>query len=100
MKGARLVEKEIGLKAPFTRCASHASAGTIRRRLCTTETMCQDAAKALYENLRKLLKHFSKSPKSSDLLNKALSAIEINNVHVLNWGSTRMAGFLDACLQA
>ena len=40
------------------------------------------------------------SPKSTELLNNAISAMEMNDIHLLNWGSTRMAGFLDACMQA
>ena len=40
------------------------------------------------------------SPKSMQFLNNASDTLEMNNVHVLNWGSTRMAGFLDACIQA
>ena len=62
--------------------------------------MCDTNAKALYENLRALLKHFSSSPKSTDALNEALSALEMNNIQVLNWGSTRMSGFMDACVQS
>ena len=45
----------------------------------------------------KVLKHFSKSSKSSELLTEALDALELNQVHLMNWGGTRMAGFLDAC---
>ena len=56
--------------------------------------------KNLYENLRKLLKHFSMTPKSSELLTNALAAMEMHDVHLLNWGSTRMVGLLDACVQA
>ena len=73
--------------------------GTIRR-LCTSETMSQIDAKGLYENLKALLKHFSESPKSSDMLYEALNMLEMNDIHLLNWGSTRMAGFLDTCIQA
>ena len=40
------------------------------------------------------------SPNSTELLNNALSAMEMNGIHLLNWGSTRMAGFFDACMQA
>lgn len=54
----------------------------------------------IYENLRKVLGHFSKSPKSTELLNTALDALERNNIHMLVWGATRMSGFLDACGQA
>ena len=99
LKASHLLEETYGLKCPFSHCGSHASAGTIRR-LFTPKTMCQDDAKSLYENLRKLLKHFSKSPKSSKLLHQALKALEMNDIHLLNWGSTRMAGFLDACIEA
>ena len=38
--------------------------------------------------------------KSSELLSNALAAMEMHEVHLLNWDSTRMAGFLDACVQA
>ena len=67
MKGSRLLEEMYGIKSPFTRCSSHASFVTIRR-LFTSKTMCQSDAQALYEDQRKVLNHFSKRPKSSELL--------------------------------
>ena len=99
MKGSRLLDEVYGIKSPFTCCSSHASFGNIRR-LRTLKTMCQSDAQALYENLRKVLQHFSKSPKSSELLTEALDALELNQIHLMNWGGTRMAGFLDACQKA
>ena len=87
MKGSRLSEKIYSIKSPFTCCLSHASFGTIRC-LCTSKTICQSDAQALCENLRKVLKHFLKSPKSSEVLTEC---------HLMNWGGTRMAGFLDTC---
>ena len=39
------------------------------------------------------------TPKSSELLTYALAAMEMHDVHLLNWGSTRMVGLLDACVQ-
>ena len=65
-----------------------------------SERACQVDAKNIFENLRKLLKHFSMSPKSSELLSNALAAMEMHDVHLLNWGSIRMAGFLDTFVQA
>ena len=62
--------------------------------------MSQGDAKALYENLGLMLKHFAKSPKSSEMLIRSLNLLEMHDVHLLNWGSTRMARFLKACLQA
>ena len=95
MKTSRLLETGYGLKSPFSRCAFHASAGTIRR-LCMPVNSNQVDAKSLYENLRSILKHFANSPKSSELLNNTLKILDMSNIHLLNWGSTRMAGFLDA----
>ena len=57
-----------------------------------------DAA-TLYSSLRKILKHFSKSHKSIKLLNNALNVLEQKNIHMLVWGGTRMADFLDECKQ-
>ena len=34
------------------------------------------------------------------MLNEALKALEMNSVHMMVWGGTRMAGFLDGCLQS
>ena len=62
--------------------------------------MSDPNAVLLYNNLRTVLKHFSMSPKSTELLNKTLAALEQNDIHMLVWGGTRMAGFLDACKQA
>ena len=39
------------------------------------------------------------SSKSTELLNNALDALKMKNVNVLYWGSTKMVGFLDACIQ-
>ena len=67
LKGSRLVDEIYDIKSSPSICASHASAGTIRR-LCRSQTMCQNDVKSLYENLRGLLKYFAKSPKSSEML--------------------------------
>ena len=53
----------------------------------------------LYNSLKKILKHFSIPPKSTELLNNALDILEQNDIHRLVRGGTRMAGFLDACKQ-
>ena len=58
--------------------------------------MCDENVKSLYNNLMKVLCHFKMSVKSTELLNVALTMLEMNNVHMLVWGSTRMSGFLDA----
>ena len=40
------------------------------------------------------------SPKSTELLNNTLNALERNDIHMLVWGGIRMAVFLDACKQS
>ena len=40
------------------------------------------------------------SPKSTELLNNALNILEQNNIHMLVWGGTSMAGFFDGCKQS
>ena len=52
----------------------------------TSERSDQQDAKNLYENHRKLVKHFAMSPKNTELLNNALYAMEMNDIHLLNWG--------------
>ena len=61
------------------------------------QKQCHPDVVSLYSNLRKVLKHFSQSTKSTEMLNNALNAMEHHDIHMLVWGSTRMAGFLDAC---
>ena len=80
-------------------CSFHSASGTVRN-LCTSVNHSQQDAVNLYENLRALLKHFAHSAKSMDILNEACDILEMNNVHFLNWGPTRLAGFLDACVQS
>ena len=69
-------------------------------KIChSPETISQIDVKRLYENLKALLKHFSLSPKSSEMLHETLNMFEMNDNHLLNWGSTRMTAFLDARIQ-
>ena len=95
MKAACLITEKTGLNAPFTRYASLAASGTVT--LCTSETESDRDVKALYDNLKALLRHFSLSNKSTGLLNNKLSVLGMNNIHILNWGSTSIAEFLDTC---
>ena len=99
MKAYRLLKTGYVLNSPFSRCASHGSAGTIRR-LCTSVNSCQIGDKSTYENLRSNLKHFANSSRSSKLLNNALKILDMNKKYLLYWGSTRMPGFLDTCIWA
>ena len=46
--------------------------------------MCHAEAKVLHNNLKKLLLHFSASPKSTELLNNSLRGLEMNEVANMN----------------
>ena len=61
--------------------------------------MSSRCEKSLRES-KKVFATIFNEPKSSELLSNALATMEMHDVHLLNWGSTRMAGFLDACVQA
>lgn len=55
---------------------------------------------ALCENLRSVLKYFARNLNSSKYLNEVHDILERNDVLLLNWGSTIMSEFLDACNHA
>ena len=92
----RLATEWYGLTSSQADCSSL----PVLRMTCTYVTMNDPEAVRVYNALRKILKHFSVSPKSTELLNKALDVIEQHNIHMLVWGGTRMAGFLDGCKQS
>ena len=99
IKACRLAAERYDTQSPVTSCSSHAASGTVRRTT-TSATMGDPDAVLLYNSLRKILKHFSMSPKSTELLINALNVLEQNDIHMVVWESTRMAGFLDACKQS
>ena len=72
------------------------ASGTIRR-MCASDNSSQENAKNLYDNLHSILRHFAMSPKSTKLLKNTLDALEMSNIHIWNWESTRMADFMEAC---
>ena len=99
LKGARILTETYGINSSSFKCSSHLASGTIPR-MCTSVNSTQGDATSLYDNLKAPLKHFTMSPKSTEFLNNALNALELSSVHMLNWASARMAGFMDACVQA
>ena len=99
MKANQLATEWYGLAFPQADCSPHATSGTIQGT-CTSATMNDPEAVRVYTALRKILKHFSLSAKSTELLNTALDALEQHSIHMLVWGGTRMAGFLDGCKQS
>ena len=62
------------IQSPFSNCSSHVESGTIRGT-AKSEIMCNENVKILYNSLIKVLKHFSKSPKSTEIPNRVLSAL-------------------------
>ena len=95
LKASLLASKCYGIHSPVAFCSSHAASGTT-----SSVTMRDPDALTLYNYLRKTLKHFSITPKSTELLNNALNILKQNNIHMLVWGGKRMARFLDGCNQS
>ena len=87
-----------GIKSQISKCSSHFTSRTIKKR-CTSVNNSQEDATDLHKNLHSILRHFGMSLKSNQLLNNTLDVPEISNIIVLNWESTRMAGFMDVCSQ-
>ena len=93
LKAARLVEEQVGINSPFSRCNSHIASGAIRRgtaaskksakpwddadnsapsvRKKTSSEKAKEALSTLAKNLHSVLCHFAASPKSTEILNKA-----------------------------
>ena len=69
-------------------------------RLCTLETMSQTDSKGLHEKMKALMKCFPFNSKSIEMLQESLNMSVINDIHLLNRSSNRMAGFLNDCIQA
>ena len=84
LKGARLLTETYGIHSPLSKCSGHLASGTIQK-MCTSVNSIQADATSLYDNLKALLKHFPMSPKSTEFLNNALNALELNSIHMLNW---------------
>ena len=89
LKAQRLMEEPYGILSPFSNCSSHVASGTIRRT-ATSETMCDENIKQLYNALLKVLKHFSQSPKSTELLNSALTILDEQSTYVSVGGNTHV----------
>ena len=87
MKANQLATEWYGLAFPQADCSPHATSGTIQGT-CTSATMNDPEAVRVYTALRKILKHFSLSAKSTELLNKALDTLEQHNIHMLVWLQT------------
>ena len=88
-----------GMMAPTTRCSAHAASGSIKR-MSSSKTMCVDEVVTFATGLRPVLHHFQLSGKSTALLNEALAAMEMKQVHLFTWCPTRMANLLEASSRA
>ena len=92
----RMLSEDFGLQTPFNRCSSHTADGTLKR-LAKSKTMNIPEVTTLYDALRSVMSHIVCSPKSTSLLKDSIAALDLPEVHILNWCSTRMGGFLKCC---
>ena len=97
VKAARVASELYGLLTPDLRCFVHSVDGCWKR-MAKSETMCVEAVKTLYNNLKTVVKHFKFSGKSKELLDESIKVLEMTKgVHLMTWCATRMAHFLVAC---
>ena len=94
---AVFVTNKYGLPSPSARCSVHASDGTLKR-LAKSETMSVVEIATLYDNLRSIVKNFHFSIKNKEILDDAMSMLSLTLIKLINWGGTRMAHFLVACM--
>ena len=99
VKAARVAAELYGLMTPDFRCFAHSVDGCWKR-IARSETMCVEAVKVLYNNLKTVVKHFKYSGKSKELLDASMNVLEMaKGVHLMTWCATRMAHFLVACMK-
>ena len=68
-----------------------------RRATSNPADMVESELTQLSVSLRAVLNHFAHSPKSTQLLQHALDALDMVQIKQLTWGGTRMCGFISAC---
>ena len=62
--------------------------------------MCVEEVKVLYKCVKSVVMHFANSVKSKEILDSFMATLGIEEIHLLSWASTRMAHFLEACVQS
>ena len=96
MKAARLLVLCYGLETLHFWCATH-STDLVLKRMATSKTMCVPQVVTTYDALRPVVKHFEKSTKSKDILDKSTSILGLKQMKLISWGGTQMGHFMSAC---
>ena len=73
------MEELFALKSSFTQCSLYAASGTIRQ-IATSKTMSHPDVVSLYSYLS--FENFSQSPKSTEMLNNVLNAMQQHDIHM------------------
>ena len=77
-----------GFMSPSARCSSHAADGSVKR-MSKSQTYSVEEVKVFVEHYRPILRHYQMSGKSTCILNDALQAMDMNQVHLMTWCPTR-----------
>ena len=85
--------------SPSARCSSHAVDGNIKR-MSNSANYCVDEVKDFTKYFRTIPRHFQLSGKSTCLLNNALEALYMKEVHMMTWCPTRMLNLLTCATQS
>ena len=96
MKVARLLVLCYSLETLHFWCATH-STDLVLKRMATSKTMCVPQVVTTYDALRPVVKHFEKSAKSKDILDKSTSVLDLKQMKLISWVGTRMGHFMSAC---
>ena len=59
--------------------------------------MCVQEATTLYTTLRTITEYFEASVKNKEILDASMQILDMNALHLISWGQTRMGHFLKAC---
>ena len=87
-----------GFMSPSARCSSHAADGSVKR-MSKSQTYSVEEVKVFVEHYRPILRHYQMSSKSTCILNDALQAMDMKQVHLMTWCPTQMSNLLTCAVQ-
>ena len=87
-----------GFMSPSARCSSHAADGSVKR-MSKSQTYSVEEVKVFVEHYRPILRHYQMSSRSTCILNNALQAMDMKQVHLMTWCPTRMSNLLTCAVQ-
>ena len=94
--GCAVNKSEGELLSPRTGCFAY-TASCLIKRMASSKTICVEKVVTFASGIRPIFRHFQLSGKSTCFLNDVLETINVKEVKLMTWCSTRMANLLDSC---